>query len=229
MRYTKRPSCRQVISLPIDYLRNVYTQGQIRQYSPCRFCLYPIRTDRHLRHDSRSHFREGYTGQSSLLDPDFHSMQTRKLTWAKNRTFIRQLGKDLLPKYNPPICSVAIKLIVCTRPISIPGKIVSRQRVVPVVVSVIVNLILRYSRRPQNHAAGNIIRCTVLRIVEQSLCVKNKNELRRKIERLLNRKETVFLTADIRLIVYPIASGCLAIPAELRALQIKYQICATRI
>ena len=55
----------------------------------------------------------------------------------------------------------------------------------------------------------------------------NHNQFRRKIERLLNRKETVFLAADILLIGYPIASGFLGIPAELRALQIKYQICAT--
>lgn len=56
---------------------------------------------------------------------------------------------------------------------------------------------------------------------------KHENQLRQKIERLLNRKETVFLAADILLIGYPIASGFLGIPAELRALQIKYQICAT--
>lgn len=58
---------------------------------------------------------------------------------------------------------------------------------------------------------------------------KHTNQLRHKIERLSNRKEAVLITADILLIVYPVASGCLAIPAELRALQIKYQICATRI
>lgn len=60
-----------------------------------------------------------------------------------------------------------------------------------------------------------------------SVCLVHIKVAWRKIERLLNRKETVFLAADILLIGYPIASGFLGIPAELRALQIKYQICAT--
>lgn len=56
---------------------------------------------------------------------------------------------------------------------------------------------------------------------------KCKDQLRHKIERLPNRKETVFLTADILLIGYPVASAFRTIPAELCALQLKYQICTT--
>ena len=51
---------------------------------------------------------------------------------------------------------------------------------------------------------------------------KHENQLRQKIERLLNRKETVFLAADILLIGYPIASGFLAIPPDLCAFQLKH-------